>query len=65
VILAKHLHRLIRWRFAMAIELGETSVACCHYVILQYGACACLRFAPLSGHPLPLSGPLIKTSTRE
>jgi hypothetical protein len=31
VIFAKHLNRLIRRRFAVAVELGQTSFARCHF----------------------------------
>jgi hypothetical protein len=35
VILAKHLNRLIRRRFAVAIEFGQPSFARCHSMILR------------------------------
>ena len=35
VILAKHLHRLIRGRFAIAVEFSQTSFARCHVVVLR------------------------------
>jgi len=33
VVLAKHLDRLIRRRFAIAIELGQTPFARCHFLL--------------------------------
>jgi hypothetical protein len=34
MILAQHLHRLIRRRFAVAVEFSQTSFACCHDMVL-------------------------------
>src|SRR6185437_2318697 len=38
VILAQHLHRLVRRRFAMTVKFGETSFARCHSLHLRYAA---------------------------
>jgi hypothetical protein len=35
VILAQYLHRLIRWRLAVAVEFSQTSFARCHDVVLR------------------------------
>jgi hypothetical protein len=33
MVLAKHLNRLVRRRFAVAIELSQTSFARCHFLV--------------------------------
>jgi hypothetical protein len=32
LVLAQHLDRRARWRFARAIEFSQSSIACCHLI---------------------------------
>src|ERR1700722_17002480 len=57
VVLAKHLNRLIRRRFTIAIELSQTSFARCHVLVPR-----CRLIAPAAVSPLS-QGTLSQTST--